>query len=226
MNTAKIEKIKKMLALANGTNFEGEAEQALAMANKLMSEEGLTMEEIAKTSIEDELGELGSEYLNNGEEKAYQPWRRTLLNALCRMFDCSFVNNKKAGTTKFTIDLIGRESNRVTVQLMYNWIADRTLKEAREKFGKMTAKRNSYCNGVANAIWDKVCQMKPNPKTDKNAWGIVPIDEVENFKHSKYPCLRTTSNRATISDGSAYASGVEAGKNTSLNKQFGIKMIA
>ena len=72
----------------------------------------------------------------------------------------------------------------------------------------------------------KVCQMKPNPKTDKNAWGIVPIDEVENFKHSKYPCLRTTSNRVTISDGSAYASGVEAGKNTSLNKQFGVKMIA
>lgn len=226
MNTAKIEKIKKMLALAKGTNFENEAEQALAMANKLTSEVGLTMEEIAKISIEDEFGKLGSEFLNNGEEKAYQPWRRTLLNALCRMFDCSFVNNRKSGTTKFTIDIIGRESNRITVQLMYNWIADRTLKEAREKFGKMTAKRNSYCNGVANAIWNKICQMKPNPKNDKNAWGLVPISEVEDYKLSKYPHLVTTLNKATISDGEAYASGIEVGNSTSLNKQFGIKMIA
>ena len=62
------------------------------------------------------------------------------------------------------------------------------------------------------------------PKTD--AWGIVPLDEVEQFVRSDWGKVTTTSLTMCPRDGLAYTQGKVDGDNISLNRQFGLKEIA
>ena len=221
----KIETIKKLLASADKSrnSSEEEAEVAMQMALKLMQSEGLTQEDINKSSIEDEYGVLG-ENLFNGEKEYHRilNWKKVLISSIAFLFDCKIIENTLQGKHLYTI--LGRESNRITSELMYNWIHDRTMKEAREKYGNQTAKRNSYCMGVANGISKKVHQLKKEAP-QKNAWGIVPINEVVDYMKKTHPEVKQSNISFSYTDSSAYSNGKSVGENTSLNKQFGLKGI-
>lgn len=221
----KIEKIKKLLAKGDKSrnSSEQEAEIAMKMAMSMMDSANISMAEINASSMDDEYGELGHSWLNNGEEKQLHTWKKVLIHSLAYFFDCELVNNPNGRKSK--IDIIGRESNRITCEMFYNWIHDRTMKEAKERFGSQTAKRNSYCVGVAQGIKEKVFEIKPKSVSAKNGWGIVPRDEVKNFVHKLYPSLISGKKLVRASDREAYSAGKTVGVNTSLNNQFGLKAI-
>lgn len=224
--TDKIEKIKKLLAKADKScnSSEAEAEVAMRMAMAMMDSADISMSDIQSSSMDDEFGELGHSWLNGGEAKQYFVWKKILIQNLAYFFDCSIVNCTEGRKSKF--DIIGRESNRITCEMFYNWLLARTMKEAKEKYGSQTAKRNSYCLGVAQGIANKIKQIKPREETVKvNAWGIVPIDEVNKLMCELYPNLTHGKLKTTMSDCGAYAAGREVGNNTSLNHQFGLKAI-
>jgi len=221
--TEKIEKIKKLLALAGNNPEKNEAERAMFVAQKLMSSEGISAEDIANSTMDDELGELGEDWLNEGEEKQLYNWKKVLISNLAYFFDCKLINYPNGRKCKLLI--VGRESNRITCEMFYNWLHDRTMKEAKEIYGNQTAKRNSYCVGVANGIAVKIHEIKPS-KDVKNGWGIVPLDEVEQFMKEKHSNLsKGKSISTTVRDGAAAAAGRKVGENTSLNHQFGLKAI-
>lgn len=228
MNTSKIEKIKKLLTTAaSGSGAtKAEAETAMLLAQKLMDSEGVSMEDVAGLSMDDELGELGHEWLYEDGKQFYN-WKKVLISNLAYFFDCQLVRCS-CGTRKDKFDIVGRESNRITCKMFYNWIHDRTMKEAKELYGSQTAKRNSYCVGVANGLADKIHEIKPREKTLKsNVWGIVPIDEVTKYMAKIYPHLtKGKGYKTTASDRAAYRSGIVVGMDTSLNNQFGLKMIS
>ena len=224
--TDKIEKIKKLLAKADKSrnSSEAEAEVAMRMAMAMMDSADISMADVQSSSMDDEFGELGHSWLNGGEAKQYFVWKKILIQNLAYFFDCSVVNCTEERKSKF--DIIGRESNRITCEMFYNWLHDRTMKEAKEKYGSQTAKRNSYCLGVAQGIANKIKQIKPKEENAKaNGWGIVPINEVNKLKYELYPNLISTKLKTTMSDGGAYVAGREVGNNTSLNNQFGLKAI-
>lgn len=224
--TDKIEKIKKLLAKADKSrnSSETEAEVAMRMAMAMMDSSDISMADVQSSSMDDEFGELGHSWLNGGEAKQYFVWKKILIQNLAYFFDCSVVNCTEGRKSKF--DIIGRESNRITCEMFYNWLHDRTMKEAKEKYGSQTAKRNSYCLGVAQGIANKIKQIKPKEENAKaNGWGIIPIDEVNKLKCELYPNLISTKLKTTMSDGGAYVAGREVGNNTSLNNQFGLKAI-
>jgi len=222
MDSEKIEKIKKLLALANNNSFEEEANSALQKAQEMMNSAGLSIEDIHNSSMEDEFGKLGENWLNNGEEKMFYNWKKILISSLAYFFDCEIINSSVGRKSK--IKIIGREGNRLTCEIMYNWLHDNAMKEAKKLFGSQTAKRNSYCVGFALGIKEKVKNIKPSNK-EKNAWGIIPVNEVQQWIIENYPTLRKTRITASSAVGSALNAGKEAGLNTSLNKQFGLKAI-
>lgn len=224
--TDKIEKIKKLLAKADTSrnSSEEEAEVAMKMAMDMMNSADISMSDVQASSMDDEFGELGHSWLNGGEAKQYFIWKKILIQNLAYFFDCAVINCAEGRKSK--LDLIGRESNRITCEMFYNWLHDRTIKEAKEKYGSQAAKRNSYCLGVAQGIANKIKQIKPKEENAKvNGWGIVPIDEVNKLMCELYPRLTHGKLKTTMSDGSAYAAGREVGSNTSLNHQFGLKAI-
>lgn len=222
----KIEKIKKLLAKADNSRNSSEQEAAVAMemAMSMMNSAGISMADIQASTMDDEFGEMGHSWLNGGEPKQMFNWKKVLIHSLAYFFDCELVNCPEGRKSK--IDIIGRESNRITCEMFYNWIHDRTMKEAKERFGSQTAKRNAYCVGVAQGIKMKVFEIKPKAMTSKaNGWGIVPINEVKGYLRKIYPELRTGKITTTSSDRDAYAVGRIVGENTSLNNQFGLKAI-
>lgn len=225
MDAKIVEKIQKLLDRANGTDFEGEAEACLRKARELMTANGVTDGDLALHSREETLGELASNWLNDDEDgKTYYNWKKILLSCLAYYFDCKIVYCG-AGSRKVKIDVIGREANRVTFGIMYNWIHDKTMKEARERYHSDTARRNSYCLGVANALAAKIYTIKPK-SSEKDGWGIVPIDEVKAFMHDKYPALcKGKKIQVNPSMTDAYLNGREVGDSISLNRQFGLKAI-
>ena len=225
MDAKIVEKIQKLLDRANGTDFEAEAEACLRKARDLMTANGVSEEDLSEHSREEALGELGSNWLNNDEEgKSYFNWKKILISCLAYYFDCKIVNCS-AGARKIKIDVIGREANRVTFGIMYNWIHDKTMKEAREHYHSDTARRNSYCLGVANALAAKIYSIKPR-SNEKDGWGIVPMDEVKAFMNEKYPMLcKGKKIQSSASRSDAYGAGRAAGDSISLNRQFGLKAI-
>ena len=225
MDAKIVEKIQKLLDRANGTNFEAEAELCLCKARELMTAHGVTDGDLAAHSREETLGELGANWLNDDEDgKTYYNWKKILISCLAYYFDCHLVYCN-AGSRKVKIDVIGREANRVTLGIMYNWIHDKTMKEAREQYHSDTARRNSYCLGVANALSAKIFLIKPR-SNEKDGWGIIPMDEVKAFTREKYPMLHKGKRiQATASMTDAYREGKAAGDSISLNRQFGLKAI-
>lgn len=215
-------KIQKLLSLGTGSVQGNEAEVALKMANDLMQKHNITMSELNAASREEELGKL--EKFSNGD-KAYKIWERILMSSLAKLFDCRVVMSSLPGTTRKTMYIVGRESNTRTAQLMYNWIHDKTMQEARERFGSKTSMRNSYCVGVAQAISNKVLEMKKeNDKTD-NGWGLVAINEVDQFMKAEFGALTRSRSRLSASDNRAAAAGYSEGEKIGLNRQFGLKAI-
>lgn len=224
MNEKLLNRIKKLLALSN-SSYEGEADTALKMAYDLMNQNDISLEDIKVHSKDETLGKLGSGVLDE-EEKQYRKWEVSLLNAIAKMFDCQVLRTTHNSRyyKKSSLTIVGRESNRITTKLMYDWIRDKTLKESRSVGGSPSTRR-AYCVGVSNSISRKVNLLKAEaPKTDK--WGLVPVDEVTNWIKKEFNNVGSLGwSAGSIEDGIAYARGVVAGNETALNKQFNLNGI-
>lgn len=224
MNEKLLGRIKKLLALSN-SSYEGEADTALKMAYDLMSQNDISMEDVQAHSKDEVLGKLGSGVLDEGE-KQYRKWEVSLLNAIAKMFDCQVLRTTHNSRyyKKSSLTIVGRESNRITTKLMYDWIRDKTLKESRSVEDSPSTRR-AYCVGVSNSISRKVNLLKAEaPKTDK--WGLIPVDEVTNWIKKEFNNVGSLDwSAGSIEDGIAYARGVVAGNETSLNKQFNLNGI-
>lgn len=221
MDDKLLSKIEKLINLGNGTDYAGEAETALKRAYDLMREHGISMEDVQKYSRDEILGCLDQETLDE-DKKQYRKWEINLFVSISKLFDCKVLRSG-LGTywdKKCHLVVIGREGNRLTAKLMYNWIRDKTIKEAR-RVGDCPSSRNAYCTGVVDSVRTKINEIKSTaPKTDK--WGLVPLDEVENWINNSYGKLGDYKmNGATIRDSIAYTSGMVEGNNISLNRQFG-----
>lgn len=225
MDKKLISKIEKLLNLGNGSNYEAEAEVALARAYQLMRENNITEADVRSVSREEELGPLGNSTVVD-QAKQLRRWEQSVLSSLTRLFDCKLlsVHSGNRYDKKPTYYIVGREGNRITIKLMFDWIKNDTLKKARVIGQGRASARNAYATGVAESIRRKVNTLKSTaPKTD--AWGIVPLDEVEQFMRQDWGAIKTTSISMHIGDGLAYMQGKADGDNISLNRQFGLKSI-
>jgi hypothetical protein len=221
MNDKLLSKIEKLLNLGNGSSYEGEASTALKRAYDLMHEHGISFEDVQMHSKDEILGTLGSEYLSE-DSKQYRKWEVNLFVSISKLFDCkTLISGYHVYWDKKThLVIVGREGNRTTAKLMYNWIHDKTMKEAKA-IGDCPSSRNAYCIGVTDSLRRKINEIK-NPDTGKtDKWGIVPLNEVENWINQSVGKLEDYKMSNTVlRDFTAYSAGTVEGNNISLNRQF------
>lgn len=217
-NKSIIDKIRKLLSLGNGTSFEGEADAALQKSYQLMQENNISMAQIQSASKDDALGYMGEENLLKYPSKK---WERILMNSIARLFDCraliqvEYIGN---GRRQNVFRIIGREGNRVTAELTYRWIQHKIEHDGRFKVQGVSA-RNSYYLGCALSIAQRVSELKKGQNlTDE--WGLVPMDEVDEWIKKYYPNLSSGRGTISIADGEAYRKGQSDGKDIGLNRQF------
>ena len=218
MDDKLLSRISKLLALGNGSSFDGEADTALQKAYALMQEHNISMAQVEGASRDAQLGPLDEQAIIGFPAKR---WEQALIIDVAKLFDCmafEYSRYDQQGRICKTEYIVGREGNRRTAVLMYNWLRDKLRADAILRGGKASA-RDSYCLGCVHAIHAKVNAIKASEgKTD--AWGIVPVDEVAQWLKTMRPELVKTSLNSSCRDGSAYADGKKDGANINLNRQF------
>lgn len=218
MDTKLLSRISKLLALGNGSSFDGEAESSLQKAYALMKEHNISMAQVEGASRESQLGPLDEQAIIGFPSKC---WEQLLIIAVARLFDCKtfqYSRQDQQGRTCNTEYIVGREGNRITAVLMYNWLRDKLRADAIIRGGNVSA-RDAYCLGCVRAIREKVNAIKAS-ESPTDAWGIVPVDEVSQWLKTMRPELVSVKLGGTSRDAEAYADGRRDGSNINLNRQF------
>lgn len=218
MDEKLLNRISKLLALGNGTSFDGEADASLQKAYALMQEHNISMAQVEGASREAQLGPLDEQALIGFPSKR---WEQLLIIAVAKLFDCQTFDYTRYDEYRrqlHTFYIVGREGNRVTAVLMYNWLRDKLRSDAIIRGGNTSA-RDAYCLGCVRAIREKVAAIKAS-ESPTDAWGIVPVDEVKQWMKEMRPELVNVSISGNYRDAAAYADGRKDGSNINLNRQF------
>lgn len=105
MNDKIISRIKKMFALANNTGAtDGEAENAMRMANKMLEKYNLSMVDLHTEEA------VGIKF----ESGQTSPWIRTVYNAVSKVYGCTYFYNPRQKCNY----IVGTESDRISASFI------------------------------------------------------------------------------------------------------------
>ena len=222
-----LEKVRKLLKLAaDQAATEGERDNAMRMAHKLLAKHNLSMVDVDKhTRIEGRS--------NENLQTFGMKWCREIAKCMADLFFCSYYYGDKENATKLNHYFVGKESNAVTAALMTEYVIASILKECRSKFKhNLCPESRNFAIGAADSVWAKVQELKKEPvPMGDGSMAIVPASYFEQEKHAngewmeaKGIKLVSVKNRAQgIKDWQAYNAGREYGDGINLNQQVAAK---
>ena len=169
-----IRKVQKLLKLSDTqkNNFQAEADSALAMANKLMEENNLSMSDVVVKELKAEgAKDVRAEYRRN-----CVPWERMLGGAMGALFGCKSYRHQKADDdtwrkTWYTMSFVGVGQDAAIASAAYE-----TLHEQILDMGRRTAYRGSeqgtYMLGIAHAIYDRCNKLAKEAAKNQKEKGV------------------------------------------------------
>lgn len=214
-----IDRINKLIALSQSPNAN-EAESAAQAAAELMQQYDVSLSQLEAGKLEDTLGEIGT--TEGSERTQLFPWEKTLAMIIANHFNCisyrTRINTSRGYyyTYRHAMNFVGHESNRVTANLMYEWLRSAIYKKARH-YSKQIAMQNSFAYGCVKALQAKYWNDKETHEANDNS--LMVVDQVQQWMDS-HMNLKSGKSRAVSTYSGAVASGMQAGKDLSLNRQF------
>lgn len=149
-----VDRIRKVLALADRAGTEGEALAAQARADAMMKEYGIEMATIEMTGGKGEgRAQDGAEVVGLGRED----WSRDLMDAIAEANFCSAFakseGDRKLKLTGFTI--FGRKSAVITTQLMFHYLYRTVIRLSRAEKGSQRFFRFGCAERITQRIRDR-----------------------------------------------------------------------
>lgn len=178
------EKIRKIIAKADSTSHPEEAAVFMEKALKLMEDHGLSLLELGRLDSDDPVGVDKQFY----ESTITTEWRQTLATQLAQYYGCRLIvlrNKTMFGKIESIYHSVaGRESARITYQLMWPYVLRQVMKQAAEanRNGEYNHPSQGY-KAVAEALAVRLVWLNKNkatatpPQTGVNA--LVPIDLIQ-----------------------------------------------
>ena len=223
-----IDRIRKVLAKAEGTNNIAEAEMLMAKVAAMLEEHNLELLDIGTADADDPIGttkEVATHLVNDS-------WMRNMVSALARYYGCRLVYT---GLTKnkTALHVSGRESARITTQLMVPFVRKQVLAKARELVNEQPENyRNNRvaARRVANALTMRVNalareqQEKEEQRVASGERALVPVDMIEAEMERAFGPLGTSRKTKIITSRGA----MEKAAGISLSRQMsgsGTKML-
>jgi hypothetical protein len=206
-----IAKIQSILKLQNGTSFEGEADAAAKMIDKLCKQYGVTISEATETQVLDE------EFVSF---KRINVSLTTLANAIATFYDAkAYLKN---GDSK-SLQIIGSEAQQIQVRLYYDYLVQVMEKEAdvahkAEKIlcdvtGKTVSR--SFKLNFRKAFADKVAERLKEMKLAENR----VHDDADAVKNKLSTMRFGRTKKMNGASGAGAYSGANVGAGVSLNRQ-------
>jgi hypothetical protein len=222
MNTDKIKnRIKALLAKAESTQHPAEREAFTAKAHELLNEYQLDLGELI--DAEDPVD------VTRGDVRGWVPsWEISLMVAVARYYGCRPVTAKGHGRrtdgtfgATIRVDYVGRESARVTADLMFQFIRSQVMAAGRELFKADPSRPlGRHQRDVGNALVIRIQQLMPKAEQDAADSGVnalVPVDRIEAMLAELYPDL----TKGRVSKIGSTGKARKAADGVSLHRQAG-----
>jgi hypothetical protein len=215
--TSIIEKIKKLLALANSSN-EHEAALAAGHAQRLLSEHNLAMADIEASHKPDK-----ADKVETAVSKTLPKWMRHLSAGVSTAFDCQAVHHPATG--KMTFIGVGADVQIAAYTFTY---LDRTVRKLCSNYMKQHAgssitsrhrelMRQSYYLGAVSTIIARLMEQKV--QTPVTTGALVPVKEgLIRQAMNEIGNLRTMRSRRSYINGAAYAKGQTDGGQVGISR--------
>lgn len=161
-NTKLIEKIQKLLALAERGGTEAEADAAMAKVQQLLTEHNLSMGDVVQAQDKDEAFEKQSVTFDWN-----QSWISVVYFAVCRLYFCDMWNEKN-GTVDRKVVIIGKPVNVMSAMYVARIVVENGKKLAREyaqhayrEYGmNAVSASNNFKKGYANRISVRCAELR------------------------------------------------------------------
>jgi len=201
-----VEKIKKLLALHESTTSEGEAQNALKQAQRLMMEHKISEGDLYTK-------DKGREviYITLTEGKRVERWRSYLATILAENFGCvGYYNRYRHGVTK--IMAFGLEDDIEILRYAYTYtveVAENLLRMYVAETGKSGANvRKSFLVGFTIGLKEALEEQR----AEHQEWALVLQKPEEVQKEADELGLRPRKENTGIRDRNAMAQGVHHGR--------------
>jgi Protein of unknown function (DUF2786) len=212
-----IEKIRKLLALANSSN-EHEAALAAGHAQRLLSEHNLAMADIETKSPSQQ-----ADKVETSVAKTLPKWLRNLSSGVCSAFDCQAIHHPALGKMTFigvgadvqiasyTFAYLDKTVRRLCINYMKHNVNDALPNRNRELM------RQSYYLGAVSTISTQLVRQKTQTPITPGA--LVPVKKglIKKVMDELGP-IRTVRGRKSYINSSAYNQGQSDGKTVSIHK--------
>lgn len=201
------QRIMALLAKANGTDNEHEAEAFLAKAMELMQQYQLDVSDMVDAD-DPILHHVGLTQAESGHA-----WRWKLYSAVAQLYGCKSIHvdvgyrptAKGRMVPHYEQRLVGRESAIITTDLMYPWIVSQ-VRERAKAIAKVTGmSEQGQAKRVAAALISRIYrliadQAPPTPATKAGANALVIIEQVTAAFDERYPSTELMKARKSTTD--------------------------
>jgi hypothetical protein len=222
--SAILNKIKLLLNLAKSPN-PNEAENARAMADKLIAKHGITEEDLTSLEPKEFYGEKDKLFSTTGVVS----WKQQLAVAIAHYFDCQIVQEElipAEGSHQYVHFVYGDDDQVKDTQFVYHAFCKKIDNLVDIKcVGRGSIYVESYCEGVVESIkWNiqmygiEVPEVRKAIKEEEKASPPTSqsITKSDNEKERPTENRINISGQTFIKDVMAYFKGVDDGKNLSL----------
>ena len=215
------QKIRKLLALADGNKNENERNSAMKLAMELLSKHNLEMSHVVDLSEDVDVVEVDA-YLK------LDPWIRSIMHAACTLYYTRFIMRPVYGgcwgdRKEWHPTFVGTTENIDCTMEIASWLIDSIRQESNWLF-REAYERRSFRVGAADRILQRANQLIAEEKevcgsTPSNSLMVLRNQlESANQKHMDKKKLGTFQSRGSYHDRSAYGLGQSFGNNVNLGK--------
>lgn len=212
-----IDKVTKLLSLADSTNHVAERETAKQMAAELMAKYNITLSD-KKDTIFNIVNEDLDEY-NSHEHHI------TLMNALGK-FNGVFVIVIRHEDYRKTLRYIGSEASlinfnymREIVELQRNTAYLKQMEDPKYAMDfRVPSQRNQWFLGYSYGVQAKLIELMKMRDQKIQEWGLVPVKEHEKAEDWYRKNVPNNLRKGRAPNSKFLSSGYQAGKQVSLNR--------
>ncbi|MCK4501377.1 DUF2786 domain-containing protein [Candidatus Babeliales bacterium] len=213
MNKSMIEKVKKLLALANSDN-ENEAQLASKKAQELLLKHNISL-----ATVESHKPEFVRENLELPKRQAVEA---KFIHSL--LIEFYFVQVVHSSRTNKLIYFGTEENIKVAMfvkSFLENAFKDLYRVEAKRQYWARGANRNAFYLGVYKGLQSKLEEQKKAVVTDDISKALLVVDrKLSNYIKGEFDNLSSRSN-ARINSNEATAIGKERGRSLNIARGLG-----
>jgi|AGTN01.3.fsa_nt_gi Protein of unknown function (DUF2786). len=225
-----VEKVRKLLALANGNQNEHERGVAMQFAMDLLAKHNLTISEV----------ECDKSLLNTIEIEGdfrLEAWTKIILQAACKMYYTELYLSGRFDYFRYRrVDVpvfVGTAENIAVTMDVATWLIDSVRKESNRAY-KHASERRSFRLGASDRILERAFAMVETEKEKANSGNgrelMVVRNQLEAANQAYLAKLNLRYTRArtsyvssdAYSDGTAFGSQVKLRAHDSEKKVYGL----